>query len=52
MTTGEDDASGMRGEMRAVQEKCCFANFEVPTDLLVVIELAERGKYLYCLLFW
>lgn len=42
MTSEEVEASVLRGKMRALQEKCCFASVKVPAEILAVIALAER----------
>lgn len=41
MKAEEAEASGLRGKMRTLQEKFCFASVKAPADMLAVIALAK-----------
>lgn len=43
MTVEEVDASGLQGELRALQEKYIPASLEVPEDMLAVVALTEQS---------
>lgn len=43
MTAEKVNAGGMRGKMRALQEKYCSANVEVPADMMAVVALPKQS---------